>query len=46
MAPPLPPYTPKHAINHVVDRTVKGVCPKCGKYNGKGIYLHKKWCKG
>lgn len=24
----------------------RGVCPKCGKHIGKGIYMHKKACKG
>jgi hypothetical protein len=43
--PPLPPYEPKGAIGRVVDRTAKGVCAKCGKYFGRGVNLHKKWCK-
>lgn len=45
-APSLPPQGEKNVFRRYVDRTVKGVCPKCGKYIGKGIGPHKRYCKG
>lgn len=45
-APPLPPQEEKIVFRRYIDRTEKGVCTKCGKYIGKGVGPHKRWCKG
>ncbi len=42
---PLPPYEPSNWSNVYVDRTDKGVCRKCGKYVGKGVGPHQRFCK-
>lgn len=49
-APPPPPPIPlqeeKNFSRRYIDRTEKGVCAKCGKYIGKGIGPHQRFCKG
>lgn len=35
----------KDAMKKAVE-SEKGVCPKCGKHVGKGIFVHVKGCHG
>lgn len=43
---PLPPQEDRNVFRRYIDRTEKGVCPKCNRYIGKGIGPHKRYCKG